>query len=74
MVVPHSCSTIQFPDLWFHELQFTSEDRARFITRANKVSIFEEHGRFTGFQIGAGDPIMLRINDKTAEIVKSGKD
>lgn len=56
------------------ELDLSPWDRRCFVTRADKVSIHEEHGRLTGFTIGGGNPVMLRIYDKTVEVSKSGKD
>ena len=56
------------------ELTVQEQDRKLFMKRADKVGTFHEHNTFTGFQFGGGGPIVLRIYDKTAEILRSHKD
>jgi hypothetical protein len=51
----------------------TEADAPRFVTRASSRAAYTECGNFTGFGFGRGD-IVARIYNKTAEIVRSGKE
>ncbi|MDP2856815.1 MAG: hypothetical protein Q8P50_02440 [Bacillota bacterium] len=56
------------------ELEFKPEDRESCVTRGASIDVHETYGEFTGFTVGRGEPIMLRVYDKTREVKKSGKD
>lgn len=48
-------------------------DRFAWVTRASDVRQYADGQRFSGWMIGAGGPIMMRLYDKDLEIEKSGK-
>ena len=49
-------------------------DRSAWVTRASAINNYSVDGRFTGWAIGVGGPIAMRLYDKTLEIQKSGKE
>ncbi|MEW6182272.1 MAG: replication initiation factor [Bacillota bacterium] len=62
------------------KVRFVESDREGFVTRAKshcRHHVTEEHfegSTFTGFSIGSGKPLLVRIYDKSKEIRKSGKE
>ena len=51
-----------------------SWDRSAWITRASAINTYSVDGKFTGWAIGVGGPIAMRLYNKTIEIEKSGKE
>ena len=49
---------------------FTRKD---WVTRAGSINSYSCYGRFSGWAVGMGGPIVMRLYDKTLELVRSHK-
>ncbi len=54
------------------QVDMESWDRESWVTRADAVHQYAEGQKFTGWCIGTGGPIMMRLYDKNLEVEKSG--
>jgi hypothetical protein len=55
------------------ELDLTQIDDSQWVTRARSVAQYTQEGRRSGYVVGRGGDMLLRLYDKTLEIQRSGK-
>lgn len=55
------------------KFDFDSIQRIAWVTRARDKDSYSEYDKLTGWVVGKGSSISMRLYDKVAEIVKSGK-
>ena len=71
--IPPSVSRVDICADFQSKFDFDSIQRKAWVTRARDKDNYSEFDQLTGWVIGKGSSISMRLYDKIAEIVKSGK-